>query len=142
MTKLTAREFNIDKMKNWAIVVFFLASTMVQAQTDTIRDTLRNRGETSNPESFYNDHLPKDLAPLKDSVEVPIDRLPAKLKKALRKNDALTGWENGSAYYDKTNQVYKLYIPQGNTIRIHGFTGNGKPVSFRSIKKPAASPSG
>lgn len=129
-------------MKNWVIVVFLLISTMVQAQTDTIRDTLRNRGETSNPESFYNDRLPKDLAPAKDSIEVPIDRLPAKLKKALRKNSAFDGWQNGSAYYDKVNQLYKLYIPQGNTIRIHGLTGTGRSVSFQSIKKPAASPSG
>lgn len=129
-------------MKSWTIAVFFLMSTMVHAQNDTIRDTLRNRGETSNPESFYNDHLPKDLAPLKDSVEVPIDRLPAKLKKTLRKNAAFIGWENGSAYYDKVNKLYKLYIPQGNTLNIHGFTGNGKSVTFRSIKKPAASPSG
>lgn len=129
-------------MKSWVIVFFLLVSTAVQAQTDTIRDTLRNRGETSNPASFYNDQLPKDLAPAKDSVEVPIDRLPAKLKKVLRKNDVFEGWEQGAAYYDKVNKLYKVYIPQGNTLRIHGFTGDGKVVTFQSIKRPAASPSG
>lgn len=124
-------------MKGWALVVFLLTSTLVQAQTDTIRDTLRNRGETSNPESFYNNQLPKDLPPAKDSVEVPIDRLPAKLKKVLRKRAEFDGWEKGSAYYDRVNHLYKLYIPQGNTLRIHGLTGNGKSVSFQSVKIPA-----
>jgi hypothetical protein len=119
------------------LVVFILLS-VASAQTfaqhnPTDPDTLDDK--VANQESWYNDTLPKDLEPFRDSVLVSLGQIPVKLRQELQSKDVYDGWENATLYFEKASKTYKLYLPDEKTIRIYGFSSDGHPVSFRSFKR-------
>jgi hypothetical protein len=120
-------------MKSLALMSFLLLlSSYGYAQHNpTDPDTIDDK--VANQESWYNDTLPSDLIPLRDSVLVAAEDIPHKLHKVLRSKDEYGGWEAGKIYFDKPSKIYKVYIPDVKTTRIYGFTKDGHPVSFRSF---------
>ena len=118
----------------WIIVLLSLLMIPLLAQRDpTIPDTIDH--QVANQASWYNDTLPGDLGPPKDSVLlVPAD-LPAKLTAALAAKDEYAGWDKGKIYYDRASKIYKIYIADDTNVRVYGFSPTGHPVSFRSFKR-------
>jgi hypothetical protein len=115
-------------------VACLLASTSLIAQNEpSPADTIQR---VSNQESWYNSELPKDADPKKDSVAVPLEELPSKILKTLRTTDALAGWKNGKVYRDVVNDIYKLYIPEEQLMKIYSLTPAGIVVSFHSYRTP------
>jgi hypothetical protein len=118
----------------WLVFLCTLLSIPLIAQRDpTIPDTVDHK--VSNQESWYNDALPEDLPPYRDSVLVNTTEIPAKLRKVLSGKDEFGGWENGKIYYDRASKVYKVYIHKDADVTVYGFTPDGRPVSFRSFTR-------
>ncbi|RAW00115.1 hypothetical protein [Pseudochryseolinea flava] len=114
-------------------LVLFSSVSLLAQRDPTVPDTVDDR--VANQASWYNDTLPNDLPPHRDSTLVNVNNLPQKLKKALSSKDEYGGWEKGKIYYDHPTKIYKVHIANGNDVRIYGFTPDGHPVSFRAFRK-------
>lgn len=62
-------------------------------------------------------------------------RIPAKLRRVLKKDEQYKGWETAGVYLDQSTSLYMVSVSQGNASRTYGFNVYGKPVmvteSFR-----------
>lgn len=99
----------------------------VFAQQDTVRHDERN---FTNPESFYNSELPKDVRPFRDSVRLEQRQVPRKLKKTLQRDDLYRGWEDAGIYFNTNTKLYMLYLRADSIVRKYGFDEYGKVVTF------------
>lgn len=121
-------------MKTGITALLLLLALPVMAQRNpTDPDTIDD--QVANQESWYNDTLPEDLEPKRDSVLVAVDDLPQKLRKVLSSKDEYAGWQKGRIYYDKVVRIYKVFIPDERDVRIYGFSKEGHPVSFRAYRR-------
>ena len=100
----------------------------LHGQEDTVRQT------SANQESWYNQELPRDAEPKKDSVELTFGQLPDRIRNVIESRKEYSGWQNGRIYFDKINRLYKLYIPGATNTRMFAIDPEGYSISFRSTK--------
>jgi hypothetical protein len=103
------------------------------AQTDSI-EYVHGLPVTGDPDDTVTatttDRAPKDIL-----VEVPVDKLPRRLRKTLEKDPEYEGWEKFNVYRDVNTGLYILPIQRGSIIRTYGLNENGKPVTFSETSK-------
>lgn len=125
-------------MKRLLLFFFLLPCGYLYAQTDSavvVRDTVGMRRDMPDPQSVYNDELPKDIGPPKDSVLVTGKQVPRRVRKALNEKDVYRGWQDGELYLNRNTGLYMLYITRNGLVNKFGLDAAGKQVTFVSFKK-------
>jgi hypothetical protein len=121
-------------MKNLLVFLWLSLSLFrASAQSDTIPtlpDSLRRN--SPDPNSWYNNELPKDIGPAKDSLLLTAQQIPDNIKQAMDAKEELKGWRDGSVYQDRVNKTFKIFIKRKRNVELFVMSSDGQIVSYRS----------
>ena len=113
-------------MKAIAIILGLLGCSTIAGAQDSLRTEpipSRQQGQYGSPASG------KEAGRKEDRVSVPLQELPAAITTQLESNDKFTGWEKGTAFYDRSSDQYLLHVSDGDGTRTFKFDKSGTQIS-------------
>jgi hypothetical protein len=101
----------------------------VNAQDTTRRTDPQRPAQEEQPSPSQDQYRSGELVPL------PIDQVPADLKKTLEAPE-YKGWENASLYQNKSTKEYVLQMNEGDNRKVYRFDSKGQPMKNGQLIKP------